>query len=156
MTTTNRSIETEYDRDQLVKFIVGKKLPFTVSMTDGKHRSIKQNKTQRLWMNEISAQLGDRTPEEVRGECKLTLGVPLLRNENEVFRIQYDKVVRPLSYEQKLAIMMEPLDMPITRLMTTRQHAAYLESIIRHYSAQGIVLTIPPDTGLTISGKAAA
>src|SRR6478752_782677 len=102
MTTTNRSIETEYDRDQLVTFISKKKLPFTVSMTDGKHRSIKQNKTQRLWMNEISAQLGDRTPEEVRGECKLTLGVPLLRNENEVFRIQYDKVVRPLSYEQKL------------------------------------------------------
>lgn len=156
MTTTNRSIETEYDRDQLVTFISKKKLPFTVSMTDGKHRSIKQNKTQRLWMNEISAQLGDRTPEEVRGECKLTLGVPLLRNENEVFRIQYDKVVRPLSYEQKLAIMMEPLDMPITRLMTTRQHAAYLESIIRHYSAQGIVLTIPPDIGLTISGRAAA
>lgn len=156
MTAANRSIETEYDRDLLLKFISGKKLPFTVSIAGGKHRSIKQNKTQRLWMNEISAQLNDRTPEEVRGECKLTLGVPILRNENEVFRIQYDRVVRPLSYEQKLAIMMEPLDMPITRLMTTRQHAAYLESIIRHYSAQGIVLTIPPDIGLTISGKAAA
>lgn len=156
MMSINRSIENEYEKELLISFLQAKKPPFTVSIADGKHRSIKQNKTQRLWMNEISAQLGDRTPEEVRGECKLTLGVPLLRAENEVFRIQYDKVVRPLNYEQKLAIMMEPLDMPITRLMTTRQHTAYLESIIRHYSAQGIAMTIPKDIGLTISGKAAA
>lgn len=156
MTTANRSIETEYDRELLVKFIQAKKLPFSVSLADGRQRSIKQNKTQRLWMNEISAQLNDRTPEEVRGECKLTLGVPILRAENEVFRQKYDAVVRPLSYEQKLAIMMEPLDLPVTRLMTTRQKTAYLESIIRHYSAQGIALTIPKDIGLTISGRKAA
>lgn len=156
MTTTSRSIETEHDRDLLIKFIMSKKLPFTVSMADGKVRSLKQNKTQRLWHNEIAMQLGDRTPEEVRGECKLTLGVPILRAENEVFRVRYDAVVRPLSYEQKLAIMMEPLDMPITRLMTTRQHSAYLESIIRHYTAQGIVLTIPDDLGLNFLGRKVA
>jgi hypothetical protein len=148
MATINRAIETEHDRKMLLNLISSRPVPFTLSLTDGKHRSNKQNKTQRLWMNEISAQLGDRTPEEVRGECKLTLGVPILRQENEVFRIRYDEVVKPLSYQQKLAIMMEPLDLPITRLFTTRQHAAYLESIIRHYSAQGVVLTIPDDLGL--------
>lgn len=155
MTTHNRIVETEQDRTMLIRFIEGKRLPFTTSITDGKHRTTKQNKTQRLWMSEISAQLGDRTPEEVRGECKLRLGVPILREENDVFCKRYDEVVKPLSYEQKLAIMMEPLDMPITRLMTTRQHSKYLESIIRHYSAQGVILTIPDDLGLNTVGNAA-
>lgn len=156
MSTVNRSIETEHDRRLLINLIERKGLPFTVSVADGKQRSTKQNKTQRLWMNEISAQLGDRTPEEVRGECKLTLGVPILRAENDVFREAYDNVVKPLSYEQKLAIMMEPLDMPVTRLMSTRQHSAYLESIIRHFSAQGVALTIPDDLGLSAIGRRVA
>lgn len=155
MATNNRIVETEQAREMLIRFIQSKSLPLTVSIADGKHRSTKQNKTQRLWMNEIAAQLGDRTPEEVRGECKLTLGVPILRAENEVFRAQYDEVVRPLSYEQKMKIMMEPLDLPVTRLFTTRQHHAYLEAIIRQYSAMGVLLTIPEDLGLFKAEKAA-
>jgi hypothetical protein len=141
----DRSIETEYDRKMLLRFIEGKKLPFTVSVAEGKQRSVAQNKLQRLWMNEISAQLGDRTPEEARGYCKLTIGVPLLRDENEVFRERYDAVVKPLTYEQKIAIMMEPLDMPVTRIMTTRQKTAYLDGIYRYFTEQGVVLTNPGD-----------
>ncbi len=50
----------------LVKFIEGRPLPFTATVTDGKHRTSHQNRLQRQWMVEIAAQLGDRTPEEVR------------------------------------------------------------------------------------------
>ena len=96
-------------------------------------------------MTEISEQLGDRTPEEIRAFCKLTLGVPILRAENEGFREKYDLIVRPLSYEQKLSIMSEPLDLPVTRIMTTKQKTAYLDTIFRTFSEQGIVLTLPPD-----------
>ena len=141
----DRAIETEHDRKMLIRFIEAKKLPFTVSVADGKHRSIAQNKLQRLWMNEVAAQLSDRTPEEIRGYCKLTIGVPLLRAENEVFRARYDEVVKPLTYEQKMKIMMEPLDMPVTRIMTTRQKTAYLDGIYRHFTEQGVELTNPGD-----------
>lgn len=154
MSTTNRTIETENDRDLLIKFIQGRKLPLTVSIADGKHRTTDQNRLQRLWVNEISAQLGDMTPEEVRGYCKLTIGVPMLRQENDVFRMKYDSVVRPLSYEQKLAIMMEPLDLPVTRIMTTRQKTAYLDGIHKHFSEKGVVLTDPGD--LLFKARAAA
>lgn len=140
-----RTVETEHDRAMLVRFIEGQKLPFIAELTPGKRRSVEQNKLQRKWMTEISEQLGDRTPEEVRAYCKLTIGVPILRAESELFREKYDAVVRPLSYEQKLAIMSEPLDMPITRLMTARQKHAYLDAIFQHFSEKGIVLTIPPD-----------
>lgn len=142
---TQRFVETEYDRRQLLRFIEQQQLPLTVSMTKGGKRSVRQNKLNRLWLNEIAEQLGDQTPEEVRGYCKLTIGVPILRAENEAFRARYDAIVRPLPYEQKLALMMEPLDFPITRLMSTKQATAYLDGVHRHFSEEGIVLTDPGD-----------
>lgn len=145
MATNNRIVETEQARDMLVKFIMGKKLPITVSIADGKHRTNDQNDLQRKWVMEISAQLGDRTPEEVRGYCKLHFGVPILRNENDVFRAEYDAVIMPLPYEHKLKLMMVPFDFGVTRIMNTRQKTAYLDAIHRHFTEQGVILTNPED-----------
>jgi hypothetical protein len=140
---TTRSVETESDRKMLYRFIAVQKLPFTVTVEKGRRRTVPQNRLQRQWMREISEQLSDRTPEEVRGECKLTFGVPILREENEAFREAYDRHIKGLPYETKVAMMMEPLDFPVTRLMTTKQHKRYLDDVHRAYSAQGIVLTDP-------------
>lgn len=145
MATNNRIVETEQARDMLVKFIMGKKLPITVSIADGKHRTNDQNHLQRKWVLEVSAQLGDRTPEEVRGYCKLHFGVPILRNENDVFRAEYDAIIMPLPYEHKLKLMMVPFDFGVTRIMNTRQKTAYLDAVHRHFSEQGVILTNPED-----------
>jgi len=142
---TTRFLETDYDRRMLIRFLEDQPLPVTVALTKGGKRSLRQNKLQRLWINEIAEQLADQSPEEVRGYCKLTIGVPILRAENDTFRERYDAIVRPLPYEQKLALMMEPLDFPISRLMTTKQATAYLDGIHRHFSEKGIVLTDPGD-----------
>jgi len=142
---TTRFLETDADRRLLIRFIEEQPLPLTVSLSKGGKRTLRQNKLQRLWMGEIAEQLGDQTAEEVRGYCKLTIGVPILRAENDAFRERYDAIIRPLPYEQKLAMMMEPLDFPITRLMTTKQATAYLDGVHRHFSAKGIVLTDPGD-----------
>lgn len=120
----DRIVKDEYDRKMLLRFIEGKKMPFTATITDGRHRTSEQNKLQRLWVKEIAEQMGDQTAEEVRGYCKLTIGVPLLREENEAFRLRYDAVVKPLPYEQKLQI---------------------IDGIHRHFSEKGIVLTLPPE-----------
>lgn len=141
----DRVVETEYDRKMLIRFLEAQKLPFTVSTTAGKHRTKLQNRLGRLWMTEIAEQMGDSTAEEWRGYCKLTIGVPILREENEAFRQRYDEIIKPLSYEKKLACMMEPLDFPITRLMSTKQKTAFLDGVNRHFSEKGIVLTQPDD-----------
>lgn len=140
---TTRVIDSEQDRDLFIRYVRDHRLPFTVDVTKGRHRSVAQNKLQRLLVNEISDQLGDQTPEEVRGYCKLTLGVPILRAEHSAFREQYDAIIRPLSYEKKMALMMEPLDFPVTRLMTTEQKIRYLDGIYRHFGERGLVLTVP-------------
>jgi hypothetical protein len=140
-----RFVETEQDRRLLLRFIERQKLPFNCGIEPGRHRTTQQNRLQRQWLKEIAEQLGDRTSEDVRGECKLTFGVPILRAENEAFCAAYDKHVKGLPYETKIAMMMEPLDFPVTRLMTTKQHTAYLDAIHRHYSGHGIALTDPGD-----------
>lgn len=156
MSTVNRTIETEHDKDMAARLIEARSLPFTLTLTDGKHRSTAQNKLQHKWMQEIAEQKGDMKPDEVRAYCKLTIGVPLLRDENEAFRIGYDEVVRPLPYEHKLAIMKEPLDLPVTRLMTTKQKTEYLDRIARHFGEQGIVLTMPENASHPDSHTGAA
>ena len=140
---TSRTITNDYEHRQLIKLLQGRKRPFSVEIIDGRKRSVEQNRLQRLWIKEAAEQLGDRTQEELRGWCKLHHGVPILRAENEQFREAYDRVIRPLPYEAKLAAMMVPLDMPVTRIMTVQQKTQYLEAIERHFLEQGIVLTIP-------------
>ena len=142
---TSHIISSDADRHNLAKFIDSQPFPFTVDVTKGKRRSNAQNHLQRLWMNEISAYLGDQTPEEVRGFCKLTEGVPILRAENEVFCEKYDRIIKPLPYETKIEMMMEPLDFPVTRLMTVDQKTRYLDRINMASAARGIILTQPEE-----------
>lgn len=136
-------IRTKSDFERLWRLLGGRKLPLTVTYQNGKHRSVEQNRLQRLWCNQIAEQLGDQTAEEVRGYCKLTMGVPILRAENDEFCEAYDKHVRPLDYEAKMAFMMAPLDFPVTRLMLVSQNVRYLDHMLRYYTDQGLELTEP-------------
>ena len=140
---TTRVIKSETDRAVLLRLLKEHTVPFTVDIVKGKRRSTEQNRLQRLWMTEIAEQLEDQTPEEVRAYCKLTIGVPILRAENTHFCEKYDEFVKPLGYEQKMAMMAEPLDMPVTRLMTTDQKTRYLDGVCRHFAERGVMLTRP-------------
>lgn len=142
---TDRIVETERDRKMLIRFIENQKPPFTASIVAGKHRSTEQNKLQRLWVKEVAEQMPGsfESAEHVRGYCKLHFGIPILREENEAFCKQYDELIRPLLYEQKLKLMMVPFDFGVTRIMNTKQKTAYLDAVWKHFSEQGVILTDP-------------
>jgi len=142
---STRFLETEADRRLLIRFIEEQPLPLTVSLSKGGKRTLKQNGLQMKWMGEVATQLGDQTAEEIRGFCKLTIGVPIMRSESPSFREQYDAIIRPLPYEHKLALMMEPFDFKVTRLMDTKQFTTYLDGVHRYWSSKGIALTDPGD-----------
>lgn len=139
----DRVLHNDSDRDQYFKLVHTYKYPCTVSVKKGKDRTIEQNKLQRLWMNEAAEQLNDDTAEGYRAYCKLHIGVPILRNESEEFCAAYDKIIRPRPYEEKLAMMAVPLDFPVSRLMSTKQTAQYLDEIYRHFTGLGVKLTEP-------------
>lgn len=130
-----------------IQLIRSRDLPLTVSIRKGADRTVDQNKLQRLWLNEAAEQLGDQTPEELRAYCKLTIGVPIMRESSEDFRAKYDAIIKPHTYEEKLTMMAEPLDFPVTRLMTTREKTQYLDAMHDHFTRQGIVLTEPKERG---------
>jgi len=128
--------------EALANMLRGRKLPITVTWTQGSPRSTAQNRLAQRWFTDIATQLGDQTHEDVRAECKLRFGVPILRAENEAFRISYDRVIKALPYEQKLDAI-KAFDMPVTRLMTVKQMTAFMDEMQRHWTAQGVRLTDP-------------
>ena len=128
--------------EALAILIRNRKLPVTVHWTQGAPRTSAQNRLAQRWFADIATQLGDQTHAEVRAECKLTIGVPILRAESEVFRLSYDRVFKHLTYEEKLAAIQE-FDLPVTRRMTVKQMSAFMDEMQRKFSAQGVRLTDP-------------
>lgn len=128
--------------DALASLLRERKLPLTVVWTQGAPRTGAQNRLAQRWFTDIALQLGDQTHEEVRAVCKLRFGVPILRAENEAFRLSYDRVIKALPYEQKLAAIMA-FDLPVTRMMTLKQMTAFMDEMHRHWTGQGIRLTDP-------------
>lgn len=118
--------------------------PCTVSIRAGVGRSLAQNRLAQQWAADVSAQMGDRTPEEVRGYFKLHHGVAI-RREDPNYAAVYDARIKPLPYEAKLALMMAPIDLPVSRDMTVKELTRYLDSIQREFAPMGVSLTDPDD-----------
>jgi hypothetical protein len=130
--------------DALAIFLKGLKLPITVSWTVGAPKKDSQNRLSQRWFTDITTQLGDRDREYVRSECKLRFGVPILREENVAFREKYDRILKPLSYEEKIEAI-TVFDLPVTRLMTTKQMSKFMDNMSRHWISAGVRLTDPED-----------
>ena len=128
--------------EALARLLAGRKMPLTVTWAQGAKRSDSANRLAQRWFTDISNQLGDQTHEEVRAMCKLHFGVPILRAENEAFRLSYDATMKALPYEAKLAAV-KAFDLPVTRLMTVKQMTAFMDEMQRHWAGQGIRLTDP-------------
>lgn len=137
---TERIIETQADLELWIKFLRGRKLPQTVSASDGRDRSGQQNALQFLWASEAAHQLGDRTAEEVRHDWKLRHGVPILREDSADFRQLYDQAIKPLPYELKVRSM---AFIPVTSQMNVRQMVRFLDTVQRECLENGIRLTDP-------------
>lgn len=131
------------DIDGLSRLIAARgKFPMTVTITQGAPRSDNQNRLAQRWFTDISRQLEGQTHDEVRAFCKLTVGVPILRAENEAFKAQYDRVLKHLSYEEKLEAV-RVFDLPVTRLMTAKQMTAFMDAMHRYWTEKGVRLTDP-------------
>jgi len=136
-----RYVSNDFSRQQLILYLSQRELPFVAEIRDSSARSIEQNKLQHMWFNEIAAQTGE-TATEVQARCKLTIGIPVLREENERFRKAYDDLLKPLDYEAKLRLITD-LDLPVTRAMTMKQFSTYLDRVFVHHTGKGFELTQP-------------
>lgn len=109
-----------------------------VSWKIGRDRSMDQQALAEVWYRQVSHELGEDTPEGVKCECKLRIGVPILRAGDEEFRAVWDeKFKHQLAYEQKVALMRW---LPVTSLMTTEQMSEYLNTMQKEMARRGVVL----------------
>lgn len=138
-----RTVKNEADLTLLTTYLKGRKRPFTVEITEGRDRSTEQNRLAFKWYAEISEQTGEDR-EDVRARCKLEIGIPILREAHDKFRATYDKLVRPLPYDEKLTLIRDT-EMPVTSLMNVEQMSRYLDIVFRRHAEIGVALTVPPD-----------
>jgi len=140
---TTRPVKNEADLKLLTIYLEQRKRPFTVEVTDGRDRSAEQNRLSQKWYSEIAEQTGEDR-EEVRSRCKLEIGVPIMREASDKFRATYDRLIRPLDYADKLALIRDT-DMPVTRLMNVGQMTEFMDAVFQKHAEFGIALTVPPD-----------
>ena len=113
-----------------------------VTVKEGKGRSVEQNAVLHGWFGQVARELREDDERGVKRFCKLHIGVPILRAEDEDFRAAYDRVIRPLAYEDKL-IAMDIL--PVTSTMTTIQLDRCMTDIQELYAKRGVTLVYPKD-----------
>lgn len=105
-----------------------------INASDSKPRSLNQNALAAVWYEQIARELGEDSPADVKAFCKLRYGVPILRAQDEDFRVRYDRAIKSsLSYEQKLDAMHL---LPVTSLMTTDQLSTYLQDVQKGYAGR--------------------
>lgn len=147
MTQITRTIRRPEELILAIRLLERSEFPMVLTVRPGEEtRTQKQNRLQWQWFADLASQ-GDQSAEQYRAYCKLHFGIPI-RREDEAFRAVYDRVLKPLPYEAKIACMVEPIDLPVTRDMTIKQLTRYLDEVQRHFAAQGFALTDPAMLGI--------
>ena len=138
----SRVLKTPADLGAWVGELAAMPFPLTVSAAEGAKRTNPQNKTINMWYTDAARQLGDCTHEDVRAECKLMFGVPILRRDDAAFLLSYDADFKPFPYETKRKLF-KALEPAITSKMTVKQLKEYMDAMQRHFAKANVILRDP-------------
>lgn len=114
----------------------------SVTIKAGKRRSLSQNDISHAWYEQLARELREDDALGHKCYCKLHHGVPILRAEDEDFRVAYDAAIKGLTYNQKLAVMKI---LPVTSLMKKAQLSKYLEAVQADFMSRGVMLAFPDE-----------
>jgi len=114
-----------------------------LSVRPGKDRSLDQNALWQKMYERVAVSTGQGTQKEVWADCKLLLGVPILRRDDERFAAGWDRYFSDKSYGEQLFLMganplFGPDGFPVTRLFGTAQGREYTEAIADQYARLGV------------------
>lgn len=107
-----------------------------------KRRSVSQNSISHAWYGQIAKELREDDSLGWKCYCKLHIGVPILRAEDDDFRYFYDTAIKGMTYERKLNAMKF---LPVTSLMDKAQKSKYLEAVQAEFLPRGVKLEFPAD-----------
>jgi hypothetical protein len=131
------------DLGRVVAFLAQAPLPYVVTFTAGEEgRRIAQNRMAFEIYKQVAQRLDGHTVEDVRAVTKLHCGIPIMREDDD-FREKYDRIVRPLPYETKLQLMVDPFDFSVTRLMTVKQMSRFVTDALAYWDRAGVSVMLP-------------
>ena len=133
-----RTAITPQDAGRIAEYIEGLLLPFTITVSEGKARTISQNALMHKWFGEIAKQTNE-SADQVKRECKFYQGCPILMAEDPLFVAFVEKIAH-LTTEEKIAAMDY---VSVTSVMTTKQLSKMCDAVQRKYLGQGLRLTDP-------------
>ena len=128
------AVHNEKSFDELITDLKAKKMPFVVDVISGE-RTLPQNRLQHLMYAIIAKQLYGNDESFAKRECKLRLGVPILRRDSDEFSDVYDRIIKPASYEDKLEMMRY---ISVTSLFDKSQGSEYIDKIFNEYPRNGV------------------
>jgi len=97
-------------------------------------RTLPQNNLSFLVYTRIGSVIHGGDTLAARCEAKLRIGVPILRRDDTRFREVYDTILKPLTYEQKIAVMEY---FPVTSIMSKKQKTEYMGQVLNDYTLKG-------------------
>jgi hypothetical protein len=136
---TSRTIRTESELAGWGRFLACQPLPFTVSYAKGIKRSNQQSRTAEKWYQQIGSETGE-TQAEVKGQCKLMYGLPIMERDNGAWVEEWYPFYGPLPHVMRAKLFQV---LPLTSLLTTRQMAEFMDAVQKEYRGQGIELIDP-------------
>lgn len=138
-----RAVTTPEQAAKLAEWLVGLTVPFTLTVKEGRVRSLDQNALLHKWYGEIAAQSGDMTAAQVKGQAHVAFGVPI-KMRDPIWARVWQKMFAPLTYEQQCFLFSHGI-LSMTRDMTTKELKEYLDAMAEHYRSQNFRLTEPEE-----------
>lgn len=105
-------------------------------------RTAAQNRLIHRWFGDIARELVGQPPADIKAECNLTYGRPILARDDEEWNAAFGYIFDALNLPSKLKAI-RVLDIPFTRRMTVKQLSEYMDQMQRDYAEIGISLTDP-------------
>ena len=139
---TFRTITTAEQAKKLADALTGLSVPYTVTVREGKVRSLDQNALLHKWFGEIAKQ-GDMSASEVKGCCHHEYGLPI-RLRDPQFAWLWNNSAAKLPYEKRCAVLASG-QFQISSRMNTKELSEYMDAMDRTYTGLGVHFTKPED-----------
>jgi len=123
--------------DKAAEDVLGNRATFEVQIPV-RGRSLPMNSLWAVWYGLIGKESGQSTL-DVKCECKLLYGVPILCAEDEAFRRVWNAKFSGDTYEQQIFMMRY---LPVTSLLSKSQGIVYTDTLQREYANQQIILEV--------------
>ena len=128
--------------DILASILLCRKLPLTVTWSQGAPRTDAQNNLSFQWYVDAARQLGDCDHGDTRALSKVLFAAPILCRDNPAFCVSWEKLRARFSHEE-IVQFVKDTELPMTSIMKLKQMIEYMDAIERYWRDQGVRLTDP-------------